>query len=241
MPLPPPPNCFRLIALSVFLAAGLRAQDPAPGDALAPAPTPVATPAPAPAETPMPMDTPAPAIAPSWETQKQARTYSLGIPAPRGQITDCNGNPLAQTRVSYNVAMEFPAPNYADGALLSYAHGVIESVQQVVNRPVAVTDAQLLKHYHNRGVIPMDIIQDLSPQDIAAIQRAAPAHVSLHPLYQRFYPNGSLAGHVIGYAGNRAARPTVRSRITSCSGRTPRGARGSRNRSTGSLRAESGR
>ena len=28
-----------------------------------------------------------------------------------------------------------------------------------------------------------------------------PANLSLHPVYQRFYPNGKLAGHVIGYAG----------------------------------------
>ena len=33
---------------------------------------------------------------PTWETQKQARTFSLLIPAPRGQITDRNGLPLAQ-------------------------------------------------------------------------------------------------------------------------------------------------
>ncbi|PWU05798.1 MAG: hypothetical protein C5B47_08510, partial [Verrucomicrobia bacterium] len=31
---------------------------------------------------------------PSWETQKQARTYQLLIPAPRGQIVDRNGDPL---------------------------------------------------------------------------------------------------------------------------------------------------
>ena len=30
---------------------------------------------------------------PTWETQKQARTFQLGIPAPRGQITDRNGYP----------------------------------------------------------------------------------------------------------------------------------------------------
>ena len=48
---------------------------------------------------------------PSWETQKQARTYLLGIPAPRSQIVDRHGNPLAQTRVSYNLAITFPSPS----------------------------------------------------------------------------------------------------------------------------------
>ncbi|MEA3189221.1 MAG: penicillin-binding protein 2, partial [Chthoniobacter sp.] len=49
-------------------------------------------------------------LQPSWETQKQARSYFLQIPAPRGQITDRHGIPLAQTRVSYNLAMNFPTP-----------------------------------------------------------------------------------------------------------------------------------
>ena len=47
---------------------------------------------------------------PTWETQKQARTFQLGIPAPRGQITDRNGYPLAQSRLSYNLALQFPSP-----------------------------------------------------------------------------------------------------------------------------------
>src|SRR5687768_12511962 len=49
-------------------------------------------------------------FAPSWDTQKHARTYVLNIPAPRGQIVDRNGSPLAQTRVSYNLAINFPTP-----------------------------------------------------------------------------------------------------------------------------------
>src|SRR5271166_457610 len=43
-------------------------------------------------------------LTPSWETQRQAATYSLTIPAPRGQITDRNGVPLAQNRVSNNLS-----------------------------------------------------------------------------------------------------------------------------------------
>jgi len=168
-----------LIAFCLLLVPGLEAQEPEPS----------------------PAATPAEAQAPSWETQRQARTYSLGIPAPRGQITDCHGNPLAQTRVSYNLALEFPGPNDPDAAVLEYARAQMDAVRQVVARPTAVTDAQILKHYHNRGVIPLDIILDLSPADVEAIQRAALPHIILHPVYQRFYPNGSLAGHVIGYAG----------------------------------------
>src|SRR5436305_12749025 len=47
---------------------------------------------------------------PTFETQKLARTYILDVPAPRGQITDRNGEPLAQNKLSYNLAINFPTP-----------------------------------------------------------------------------------------------------------------------------------
>src|SRR6218665_3004432 len=60
-------------------------------------------------------------FAPSWDTQKHARTYVLNIPAPRGQIVDRNGNPLAQTRVSYNLAINFPTPTtFTDAEVMRY-------------------------------------------------------------------------------------------------------------------------
>src|SRR4051812_1242006 len=55
-----------------------------------------AVPGPAPRATP---GTGEAQFQPTWETQKHARTYLLSIPAPRGQIVDRNGEPLAQTRV----------------------------------------------------------------------------------------------------------------------------------------------
>ena len=45
----------------------------------------------------------------------------LDIPAPRGQITDRNGVPMAQNRLSYNLAITFPTPlNFSDSQALSY-------------------------------------------------------------------------------------------------------------------------
>jgi penicillin-binding protein 2 len=39
------------------------------------------------------------------------------------------------------------------------------------------------------------------------IKRQNPAHLALQPVYQRYYPHGTLAGHVVGYAG-RAGKPS---------------------------------
>jgi penicillin-binding protein 2 len=60
-------------------------------------------------------------IIPTFETQKLARTYILDVPAPRGQITDRNGVPLAQNKLSYNLAINFPTPlDFSDARVLSF-------------------------------------------------------------------------------------------------------------------------
>src|SRR5207253_6935722 len=67
-------------------------------------------------------------IIPTFETQKLARTYILDVPAPRGQITDRNGAPLAQNRLSYNLVINFPTPlDFSDVQALSYTREKIDA------------------------------------------------------------------------------------------------------------------
>ena len=142
---------------------------------------------------------------PTWETQKKARTFVLGIPAPRGQITDRNGKPLAQTRLSYNLAISFPAPlDWQDSRILTFAKQQITLAGGLLNRTISVSDQAILNHYKNRGVLPMDIVEDLSPQELGVVQRGVTPNLVLRQTYVRFYPNGPLAGHIIGYTGREA-------------------------------------
>jgi penicillin-binding protein 2 len=148
---------------------------------------------------------------PTWETQKKARTFSLLIPAPRGQITDRNGLPLAQNRVSYNLAIIFPTPlDWADEKIVSFARRQIAISSSLINRDMKVPDATILNHYKNRGVLPMDIAEDLLPREITNLQKNMPPDQVLRQTYVRFYPSGLLAAHIIGYTGQQAplsARP----------------------------------
>jgi penicillin-binding protein 2 len=142
---------------------------------------------------------------PTWETQKQARTFVLGIPAPRGQITDRNGKPFAQTRLSYNLAVSFPAPlDWPDNKVLAFARQLITLASGLLQKPISLPDEAVLNHYKNRGVLPMDIAEDLSPQELAVVQRGLTPNLILRQTYVRFYPNGPLAGHIIGYTGREA-------------------------------------
>lgn len=142
---------------------------------------------------------------PTWETQKQARTYLLNVPAPRGQITDRNGAPLAQTRVGYNLGLSFPTPlEFTDGQAVNFARSQILTAQDLLARPFDVTDEAIIQHYNNRGVLPLILAEDLSGEDVAKVSRGLGTGLVLQPAYFRHYPLGYMAAHVVGYTGRVA-------------------------------------
>lgn len=146
---------------------------------------------------------------PTWETQRRARTYVLGIPAPRGQITDRNGRPLAQTRLSYNLAISFPTPlDWTDAKVLAFARQQMTLAAGLLGRGMQVSDEAILNHYKHRGVLPMDIAEDLTPQELSVVQRGVTPNLILRQTYVRFYPNGPLAAHIVGYTGREAPLST---------------------------------
>jgi penicillin-binding protein 2 len=161
------------------------------------------TPSPAPATTPFEET-----IVPTFETQKLARTYVLDIPAPRGLITDRNGLPLAQNRLSYNLAISFPTPlDFSDPQLLAYAQEKIQAAEKLLGRQLKISDDLIKRHYHNRGILPFEIAQNLTTKDSEAITPRLPAGMALRPYYVRTYPNGRLAGQIIGYSGKTGRNP----------------------------------
>ena len=142
---------------------------------------------------------------PTWETQKQARTYLLNVPAPRGQITDRNGAPLAQTRVGYNLGLSFPTPlEFTDGQAVNFARSQILTAQDLLGRPFNVTDEAIIQHYNNRGVLPLILAEDLSGEDVSKVSRGLGTGLVLQPAYFRHYPLASMAAHVVGYTGRVA-------------------------------------
>ncbi len=141
-------------------------------------------------------------IKPTWETQKQARTYVLDIPAPRGQITDRNGAPLAQNKLGCNLTIDFPTPlDFSDAQALAFARAKIREAEKRLDHPLQISDAAILRHYHNRGFLPFEIAQNLTEEERAELTGKLPAGLSLKPIYLRFYPNDDVAGQIIGYTG----------------------------------------
>ena len=141
-------------------------------------------------------------ITPTWETRSDFRTYYFEIPAPRGLITDRNGEPLAQNRLAYHLALAFPtgAP-MTDVQLVDFARQNLALAADLLRRPVEITSAQLLDHYRERRILPMDLATFLSPEEVDRIKPRLSGSLTLRPVYTRFYPQGRLAAHVIGYVG----------------------------------------
>jgi penicillin-binding protein 2 len=157
------------------------------------------SPTPAPSASANPEDE---TIIPTFETQKLARTYVLDVPAPRGQITDRNGLPLAQNKVAYNLAIGFPTPlDFTDAKALAFTREKIALATKLTGRAVKISDEAILRHYHNRGILPLEIAQNLSRNEYEAVKDRAKDALVVRPIYVRAYPNGKFAGQIIGYTG----------------------------------------
>jgi penicillin-binding protein 2 len=147
-------------------------------------------------------------IIPTFETQKLARTYILDIPAPRGQITDRNGVPFAQNKLSYNLAVNFPTPlDFSDTQALSFVREKIDKAEKLLGRQIKISDEAILRHYHNRGIMPFEIAQNLSDEEYKNAKDGLPAGMEVRPVYLRVYPRGKMAGQIIGYTGKTGRNP----------------------------------
>ena len=140
-------------------------------------------------------------IIPTFETQKLARTYILDVPAPRGQITDRNGVPMAQNKLSYNLAINFPTPlDFSDAQAIAFAREKIEKAEKMIGRPIKISDEAILRHYRNRGILPFEIVTNLAKDEYEAVKDVK-APMVVRPIYVRVYPNGKIGGQTVGYTG----------------------------------------
>jgi penicillin-binding protein 2 len=163
------------------------------------------SPSPTPAQAASPTASPVPeeeTIIPTFETQKLARTFVLDVPAPRGQIVDRNGVALAQNKLSFNLAITFPTPlDFSDRQAISFTREKIAKAEKLIDHPIQISDDTILRHYRNRGIMPLEIAKNLKDSEYRDIKDDLPAGMTLRPIYVRTYPNGKVAGQIIGYTG----------------------------------------
>ena len=189
-------SSVRLPLVSLFVAALAHAQNPVSPDLVN---------ANIPAEAPAARGAADGAI----NTRKDARTITLKIPAPRGQIVDREGEPLAQNQVAYQVALQFQQFENADrDFVINWARTRLDSLQMLVKNVVPKTDDELFDHYRHRRWLPLLVTGQLGEKEANDLQTKLTSGLVLSPLYRRIYPNGELAAHIIGYSGSVGKLPT---------------------------------
>ena len=141
--------------------------------------------------------------------RKDARTITLKIPAPRGQIVDRTGEPFAQNRVAYQVALQFPQFENADRAfIIDWARTRMVALQLLVKNQFPKTEEEVYDHYRNRRWLPLLVTGQIGDKEANQLAPKLTSGLILHPIYKRVYPEGETAAHIIGYSGSVGKLPT---------------------------------
>jgi penicillin-binding protein 2 len=141
--------------------------------------------------------------------RKDARTITLKIPAPRGQIVDRTGAPFAQNRVAYQIALQFPQFENADRAfIVNWARTRLDALQLLVKNQIPKTEEEIYDHYRHRRWLPLLVTGQVGDREAHEIEPKLTSGLILHPIYKRIYPEGELAAHIIGYSGSVGKLPT---------------------------------
>lgn len=190
------PTFCRYSLICGLLAAAAPAQNPAAPDLVSVVP---------PSEAPVVRGASDGAII----TRKDARTITLKIPAPRGQIVDREGEPLAQNQVAYQVALQYRQFENADrDFVINWARTRLDALQALVKNVVAKTDDELYDHYRHRRWLPLLVTSHLGEKEARELEPKLSSGLVLSPLYRRIYPEGEIAAHIIGYTGSVGRLPT---------------------------------
>ena len=141
-------------------------------------------------------------------TRKDARAITLMIPAPRGMIVDRHGEVIAQNRVVYQVALQYPQFEKVDrDFIVTWGRKRIQALDTLVESTKPVTDQELFDHYRHRRWLPLYLTSDYAADEASLLQPKLSPGLVLAPVYSRYYPHGKLAAHIIGYAGSSGKLP----------------------------------
>lgn len=138
-------------------------------------------------------------------TRPDARTMTLSIPAPRGQITDRFGYPLAQNTVVWYPAIQMSQfDDESDAFVIEWTRERIARANEVFGIEIKASDENILEHYKHRRWLPMPFKHVVKSSSREIIEPKLMEGLILHPIYQRIYPQNATAAHIIGYVGSKS-------------------------------------
>lgn len=141
--------------------------------------------------------------------RKNARTITLKIPAPRGPIIDREGQPFAQNRVAYQLVLQFEQfENEERESVVAWGRQRIEMAKLLREKVREPDDDALYDHYRHRRWLPYYITEPMGSEEAEEIRSKLTRGLELRAVYERYYPEKSLAAHIIGYTGIAGKLPT---------------------------------
>jgi penicillin-binding protein 2 len=165
-----------------------------------------------------------------YQQKLQNQSYrTVRVPAPRGQILDRNHVPLAENQPSFNLSLyleelsrDFKS-NYnaavspyvkagkklkpaqrkeiAERTRYAVANNAVTRIANEINEPLPLDYTNFQKHFAQDLALPLPVLQNLTPNQIARVSEAAdmPKGLDLEVQSVRVYPNATSSGHLLGY------------------------------------------
>ena len=133
----------------------------------------------------------------SYQTRADGnRIKVLPIPPTRGLIYDRNGVLLAENELVFNLTMIPEQTDDVDAMLAKLDKYIPREAEQI---------ARFKKRYHNtRRFKSVTILENLSEEEIAkfSVHQYQFPGLSIDTSLKRFYPNGEVLTHVLGYVAH---------------------------------------
>lgn len=127
------------------------------------------------------------------------------VPGPRGRIFDRNGVCLAENRPSYCIAyyVEELRKRGKWARTIEAVDADIDRLAAVLGIPREITKERVAQHVMQSLPMPLLAWRDVESVTLARWAEAAEDFpgVDVYVQPERFYPQGSLAAHVLGYVG----------------------------------------
>ncbi len=140
-------------------------------------------------------------ITPPILSESNLKTFTLTIPAPRGLITDRNGQPLAQTAAVKHFSLFLPGLTSENDAPVSEVLNLLSDLaEQFKDLPIVrPSPDQIESHWKNRKHLPMLVTGPVKDKAIEARVRIEFPQLKEEVRYERAYPAGPSVSHIVGY------------------------------------------
>lgn len=142
----------------------------------------------------------------SVKSRSDVRPFYFAIPAPRGQILDRRGRPLAQSVAARRLTLVVP-PAQRD-SLEHFTAWIQEQVSAGVNTFPALRmpdEAALKRHFEHRAELPIAVSSLITSPKAELKMENTPFLVRTE--YLRYYPQKDMAAHLLGYVASDGPPP----------------------------------